>query len=60
MVGVEGFVQDQQTILSGRHLACVRDRKVPFRVQGVVVNGPKLSRREKGKKSEMSWRILAS
>jgi hypothetical protein len=60
MVGVEGFVQDQQTILSGRHLACVRDRKVPFRVQGVVVNGPKLSRREKEKKSEMSWRILAS
>lgn len=37
--GVEGFVQDQQTILSGRHL-CPREQSQCFvRVQGVVVNG---------------------
>jgi hypothetical protein len=31
--GVEGFVQNQQTILSGRHL-CPSDRSVLFEVQG--------------------------
>jgi hypothetical protein len=49
VVGVEGFVQDQQTIVSGRHLACVRDRRVSVQgPRGVVVIGPKLSRSEKG------------